>query len=235
MQRQSYQVKTVLEKKGARKKTFLAFKDSLGNPLSRSPIVSYGQLFQFLLLPILNLVPSRYRRLVALILLHRVRRTFPFLKGSREAYFPPGRLFPHRMHETLVRVSRAYIAGLINSRPRYLHAPRRVGRRTGVMGVRKETCGAPSVSQQLKSAKGRAKRRELRAHLSRVARTQAGDRGRPSPKVSIGQSSVDLSVVEVAVITTAVFGRGEGVMGAYEGARIENGGGGGGGGGGGAL
>ena len=38
MQRQSYQVKTVLEKKGARKKTFLAFKDSLGNPLSRSPI-----------------------------------------------------------------------------------------------------------------------------------------------------------------------------------------------------
>ena len=36
MQRQSYQVKTVLEKKGARKKTFLAFKDSLGNPLSRS-------------------------------------------------------------------------------------------------------------------------------------------------------------------------------------------------------
>ena len=37
MQRQSYQVKTVLEKKGARKKTFLAFKDSLGNPLSRSP------------------------------------------------------------------------------------------------------------------------------------------------------------------------------------------------------
>ena len=39
MQRQSYQVKTVLEKKGARKKTFLAFKDSLGNPLSRSPLV----------------------------------------------------------------------------------------------------------------------------------------------------------------------------------------------------
>ena len=37
MQRQSYQVKTVLEKKGARKKTFLALKDSLGNPLSRSP------------------------------------------------------------------------------------------------------------------------------------------------------------------------------------------------------
>ena len=37
MQRQSYQIKTVLEKKGARKKTFLAFKDSLGNPLSRSP------------------------------------------------------------------------------------------------------------------------------------------------------------------------------------------------------
>ena len=37
MQRQSYQVKTVLEKKGARKKTFLAFKDSLGNPLSRTP------------------------------------------------------------------------------------------------------------------------------------------------------------------------------------------------------
>ena len=29
MQRQSYQVKTVLEQKGARKKTFLAFKDSL--------------------------------------------------------------------------------------------------------------------------------------------------------------------------------------------------------------
>ena len=37
MQRQSYQVKIVLEKKGARKKTFLAFKDSLGNPLSPSP------------------------------------------------------------------------------------------------------------------------------------------------------------------------------------------------------
>ena len=37
MQRQSYPVKTVLEQKGARKKTFLAFKDSLGNPLSRSP------------------------------------------------------------------------------------------------------------------------------------------------------------------------------------------------------
>ena len=35
MQRQSYQVKTVLEKKGARKKTSLAFKDSLENPLSR--------------------------------------------------------------------------------------------------------------------------------------------------------------------------------------------------------
>ena len=29
MQTQSYQVKTVLELKGARKKTFLAFKDSL--------------------------------------------------------------------------------------------------------------------------------------------------------------------------------------------------------------
>ena len=41
MQRQSYQVKTVLEEKGARKKTFLAFKDSLGNPLSRSPLLSY--------------------------------------------------------------------------------------------------------------------------------------------------------------------------------------------------
>ena len=37
IQRLSYQVKTVLEKKGARKKTFLALKDSLGNPLSRSP------------------------------------------------------------------------------------------------------------------------------------------------------------------------------------------------------
>ena len=37
MQRQSYHAKTVLEQKGARKKTFLAFKDSLGNPLSRSP------------------------------------------------------------------------------------------------------------------------------------------------------------------------------------------------------
>ena len=41
MQRQSYQVKTVLEKKGARKKTFLAFKYSLGNPLSRSPRVDF--------------------------------------------------------------------------------------------------------------------------------------------------------------------------------------------------
>ena len=39
MQRQSYQVKTVLEQKGARKKTFLDFKDSPGNPLSRSPSV----------------------------------------------------------------------------------------------------------------------------------------------------------------------------------------------------
>ena len=39
MQRQSYQVKTVLEQKGARKKIFLAFKDSLGYPLSRSPII----------------------------------------------------------------------------------------------------------------------------------------------------------------------------------------------------
>ena len=38
MQRQSYQVKTVLEQKGARKETFLAFKDSLGNSLSRSPM-----------------------------------------------------------------------------------------------------------------------------------------------------------------------------------------------------
>ena len=38
MQRQSYQVKTVLENKGARKKTFPAFKDNLGNPLSRSHI-----------------------------------------------------------------------------------------------------------------------------------------------------------------------------------------------------
>ena len=35
-------VKTVLEKKGARKKTFLAFKDSLGNPLSRSPLPNSG-------------------------------------------------------------------------------------------------------------------------------------------------------------------------------------------------
>ena len=38
MQRQSYQVKTVLEQKGARKKTSLAFKDSLGNPFNRSPL-----------------------------------------------------------------------------------------------------------------------------------------------------------------------------------------------------
>ena len=38
MQRQSYHAKTVLEQKGAGKTTFLAFKDSLGNPLSRSPI-----------------------------------------------------------------------------------------------------------------------------------------------------------------------------------------------------
>ena len=38
MQRKSCHVKTVLEKKGARKKTFEAFKDSLGNPLSRSPV-----------------------------------------------------------------------------------------------------------------------------------------------------------------------------------------------------
>ena len=45
MQRQSYQVKTVLEQKGARKKTFLAFKDSLGNPLSRSPIDKGVQIF----------------------------------------------------------------------------------------------------------------------------------------------------------------------------------------------
>ena len=37
MQRQSYQVKTVLEQKGGRKKTFLAFKDGLGIPLIRSP------------------------------------------------------------------------------------------------------------------------------------------------------------------------------------------------------
>ena len=40
MQRQSYQAKTVLEQKGAKKKTFLVFKDSLANPLSRSPSVS---------------------------------------------------------------------------------------------------------------------------------------------------------------------------------------------------
>ena len=40
MQRQSYHAKTVLEQKGARKKTFLAFKDSLGNPLSRSPYIA---------------------------------------------------------------------------------------------------------------------------------------------------------------------------------------------------
>ena len=38
MERHSYQVKIVLVQKGARKKTFLVFKDSLGNPLSRSPI-----------------------------------------------------------------------------------------------------------------------------------------------------------------------------------------------------
>ena len=37
MQGQSYQVKTVLEQYNARKKTFLAFKDSPGNPLGRSP------------------------------------------------------------------------------------------------------------------------------------------------------------------------------------------------------
>ena len=42
MQRQSYQVKIVLEQKGARKKTFPAFKDSLINPLSRSPNVFTG-------------------------------------------------------------------------------------------------------------------------------------------------------------------------------------------------
>ena len=46
MQRQSYQAKTVLEKKGSRKKTFLAFKDSLGNPLSRSPPVVDIESFQ---------------------------------------------------------------------------------------------------------------------------------------------------------------------------------------------
>ena len=40
MQRRTYHVKTALEQKGARKKTFLAFKDSLGNPLSRSPSVT---------------------------------------------------------------------------------------------------------------------------------------------------------------------------------------------------
>ena len=38
MQRQSYQVKTFLEQKGARKKTFLSFQDSLGNSLSRTPL-----------------------------------------------------------------------------------------------------------------------------------------------------------------------------------------------------
>ena len=38
MQRQSYQVKTVLEQKGARKKTFLVIKDSLRNALSRLPL-----------------------------------------------------------------------------------------------------------------------------------------------------------------------------------------------------
>ena len=40
MQRQSYQVKTVLEQKGARKKTFLAIKAGLRNPLSRLPQIS---------------------------------------------------------------------------------------------------------------------------------------------------------------------------------------------------
>ena len=38
MQRQSYQVKTVLEQKDARRKTFLLLKGSLRNPLGRSPI-----------------------------------------------------------------------------------------------------------------------------------------------------------------------------------------------------
>ena len=42
MQRQSCQVKTVLERMGSRKKTFLAFKDSLGNPLSRSPTENFS-------------------------------------------------------------------------------------------------------------------------------------------------------------------------------------------------
>ena len=37
VQGQSYQVKTVLEQYNTRNKTFLAFKDSPGNPLSRLP------------------------------------------------------------------------------------------------------------------------------------------------------------------------------------------------------
>ena len=37
MQGQSYKVKIVLEQYDARNKTFLAFKDTSGNPLGRSP------------------------------------------------------------------------------------------------------------------------------------------------------------------------------------------------------
>ena len=39
MQGQSHHVKTVLERQDARNKTFLALKDSHGNPLGRSPWV----------------------------------------------------------------------------------------------------------------------------------------------------------------------------------------------------
>ena len=60
MQRQSYQVKTVLELKGARKKTFLAFKESLGNPLSRSPCLCRIDGQECHMLPNNNLQPSPY-------------------------------------------------------------------------------------------------------------------------------------------------------------------------------
>ena len=40
MQGQSYQVKTVLEQCDARKKAFLAFKESPINPLARSPRIN---------------------------------------------------------------------------------------------------------------------------------------------------------------------------------------------------
>ena len=39
MKGQSYLAKTILEQYDGRKKTFLAFKDSPGNPLGRSPFV----------------------------------------------------------------------------------------------------------------------------------------------------------------------------------------------------